>query len=85
MVELLGVLGRAPWPVWVGAGGLLALLMLAKLVAERARRRTYQEILSKCEPGTLLIDMDRRRCLVLCRMELPPRTIPALAGSGRHQ
>jgi hypothetical protein len=60
MIELLGTVDHTSWPTWLAASGFLVLLVLARLVAERARRRTYEVLLTRSEPQTLLIDNTRR-------------------------
>jgi hypothetical protein len=85
MVELLEVLDRMSWPTWIAAGGFLLVVMMARLVAERARRRTYQVVLADCQPQTLLIDVGRhRQCLILYRggHDEPPRAVHVLAARG---
>ncbi|MFI5593710.1 hypothetical protein ACIA5G_52415 [Amycolatopsis sp. NPDC051758] len=86
MIELLGVLDHVSWPTWLAASGFLALLVLARLVAERARRRTYEVLLSRSEPQTLLIDNTRhgRKIVVYRGSRGAPSPIQTLLMRGRE-
>jgi hypothetical protein len=75
MINVLGLVAAAPWPTWLGLGCLATHSILAGLVWERARRRTYKEILTECPEGTVLIDASRRRCLVLWRPAAPLKLV----------
>jgi hypothetical protein len=85
MTAWLGVLGEAQWPAWVGVAVLIATLTTARLLCERARRRTLVEVMGKCRDGAVLVDASRSRCLIVWRPVDASNWTPTIVRTGRHR